>query len=145
MGNLAHILGQRNPVLCVLRQTDTVSEAVRILAARELGALLVTTERGRLAGVFTERDLLRRVMALGRDPEDTPLGDVMTRNPVTASPNDDRETAISKMRRVGCRHLPVVVDGNVIDMLSMRDLLFVEIEERRSEVVQLRAYINGSY
>ena len=53
--------------------------------------------------------------------------------------------AIGKMQAVGCRHLPIVVNGTVLDMLSMRDLLFVEIEERVAEVAQLRQYISGSY
>jgi len=145
MGNLAHILARRNPVLCVLSQTNTVAEAVGILAQRQLGALLVVDERGRLTGIFSERDLLRRVLAEGLEPEDTTLAEVMTPDPITAKPGEEREVAIAKMRRAGCRHLPVTVDGQVIDMLSMRDLLFVELEERQSEVVQLRAYINGSY
>ena len=69
----------------------------------------------------------------------------MTPDPVTASPNEDRLMAIRKMQAVGCRHLPIVANGTVIDMLSMRDLLFVEIEERAAEVEQLRHYISGSY
>jgi len=145
MGNLSHILARRNPVLCVLSQTHSVAEAVHILAERELGALLVINEAGRLTGIFSERDLLRRVIAAGRNPEHTSLAEVMTKNPITATPDENRENAMAKMRSVGCRHLPITVKGEVIDMLSMRDLLFVELQERQSEVVQLRAYISGSY
>jgi len=145
MANLASILGRRNPVLCVLTESNNVEEAATLLAERKLGALLIVDRAGRLTGVFSERDLLRRVVASGRSPKDTLLREVMTRDPVTAAPEDDRRTAIAKMRKAGCRHLPVILQGQVIDMLSMRDLLFVELEERQSEVVQLRAYISGSY
>ena len=145
MRTLTQILQRRSPVLCVLEHTHTVADAVRELAARQLGALLVVDREDRVMGVFSERDLLRRVVAEGRAPEHTALAEVMTPNPVTASPGDERESALLKMQRAGCRHLPVVVDGMVIDMLSMRDLIFVELEERASEVDQLKAYIQGSY
>jgi signal-transduction protein with cAMP-binding, CBS, and nucleotidyltransferase domain len=145
MRTLTQILQRRSPVLCVLEHTHTVADAVQQLAARQLGALLVVDREDRVMGIFSERDLLRRVVAEGRAPEHTALAEVMTRNPVTASPSEDRESALLKMQRAGCRHLPVVVDGMVIDMLSMRDLIFVELEERASEVDQLKAYIQGSY
>jgi CBS domain-containing protein len=145
MRTLAQILQRRSPVLCVLDHTHTVAEAARILSTRRLGALLVVDHEDHFVGVFTERDLLRRVIAEGRVPEHTALAEVMTRNPVTASPDEERDSAMLKMQRAGCRHLPVVADDTVIDMLSMRDLLFVELEERASEVDQLRAYIQGSY
>jgi CBS domain-containing protein len=132
-------------VLCVLEHTQTVAVAARELASRQLGALLVVDREDHVIGVFSERDLLRRVIAEGRAPEHTALIEVMTPNPVTASPGEDRESALLKMQRAGCRHLPVVVDDMVIDMLSMRDLLFVELEERATEVDQLKAYIQGSY
>jgi len=145
MQTLAQSLQRRSPVLCVLDHTRTVADAVAVLAARELGALLVTDRNDRVIGVFSERDLLRRVIAEGRSPEHTALAEVMTPSPVTATPGEARESALRKMQRAGCRHLPVVADGTVIDMLSMRDLLFYELEERASEVDQLRAYIQGSY
>lgn len=145
MRTVCQIMQRRSPVLCVLEHTHTVADAVRELASRQLGALLVVDREDHVLGVFSERDLLRRVIAEGRAPEHTALAEVMTPNPVTATPSEEREAALLKMQRAGCRHLPVVVDGMVIDMLSMRDLLFVELEERASEVDQLKAYIQGSY
>lgn len=146
MGSLARILQRRTPNLCVLSDRQTVTDAVTTLTECKIGALLVVNDRGWLAGVFTERDLMTRVVARRRDPDKTLLGDVMTPDPVTASPEEDRNSAMRKMKAAGCRHLPVVVaNGEVVDMLSMRDLLFVEIAEREAEVVQLRQYIAGSY
>ncbi len=144
MGRLSAILQKRSPVLWILAPDQTVSEAVEILAGRQVGAVPIVAN-GRLIGIFSERDLLRRVVAARRAPEKTRLEEVMTRDPVTAAPDEERRAAIEKMRLVGCRHLPVEVSGEVIDMLSMRDLLFEEIEERRAEVEELRQYVSGSY
>jgi signal-transduction protein with cAMP-binding, CBS, and nucleotidyltransferase domain len=145
MRTLSQILQRRSPVLCVLDHTHTVADAARELASRQLGALLVVDHEDQVVGIFTERDLMRRVVAEGHAPEHTALAEVMTPNPVTAHPDDARQSALVKMQRAGCRHLPIVADGEVIDMLSMRDLLFIELEERAFEVDQLRAYIQGSY
>lgn len=144
MGLIAQILQRRSPVVHTLAPDQMVADAAAVMASREVGAVLVV-ERERLVGVFSERDLLRRVCAAGRSTEKTRLAEVMTPDPVTASPGDSRLVAVAKMRRVGCRHLPVVVDGAIIDMLSMRDLLFVELEERQAEIESLRQYIRGGY
>jgi CBS domain-containing protein len=123
---------------------QTVADAVVCMAERQVGAVPIIAS-GRLVGIFSERDLLRRVIAQGRVPEETLLSDVMTPHPVTALPDESRLLAIDKMRDVGCRHLPVEVDGEVIDMLSMRDLLYAEIEEKSAQVEELRHYVSGSY
>jgi len=144
MGRLVSILQRRSPVVYLLSPDQTVAEAVRVMAENHIGVVPIL-ERDRLVGIFSERDLLRRVIAKGRHLEKTSLGEVMTPDPVTAMPDEDRKSAIQKMQAVGCRHLPIVVHDRVIDMLSMRDLLFVEIEERDQEIAALRGYIHGSY
>jgi CBS domain-containing protein len=144
MGRLVSILQRRSPVVYLLSPEQTVAEAVRVMAENHIGVVPIL-ERDRLVGIFSERDLLRRVIAKGRHLEKTSLGEVMTPDPVTAMPDEDRKSAIQKMQAVGCRHLPIVVHDRVIDMLSMRDLLFVEIEERDQEIAALRGYIHGSY
>jgi len=144
MGLLSQILQTRSRVLYVQDPHQPVAAVVRLMAKQQIGAIPVC-EAGRLVGIFSERDFLRRVAAKRLDPEKTVLAAVMTPHPVTAAPGEDRLTAIQKMQAVGCRHLPIVVNETVIDMLSMRDLLFVEIAEREEEVAQLRHYISGSY
>ncbi len=143
MGLLAQILQRRSPVVHTFALDQTVEAAVSVMASREVGAVLVV-EQDRLVGIFSERDLLRRVCAKGRSLDKTSLREVMTPDPVTASPGESRLIAVAKMQRAGCRHLPVVVDGAIIDMISMRDLLFVELEEREAEIESLRKYIGGS-
>jgi CBS domain-containing protein len=144
MGRLSSILQKRSPVLWVFSPEQTVAEAIRAMAERQVGVVPIVAS-GRLVGIFSERDLLRRVVAKGRDPEKTLLAEVMTPDPVTAAPGEDRITAIDKMQAIGCRHLPIEVNGTVIDMLSMRDLLYQEIQEKAAEVAELRHYVSGSY
>jgi CBS domain-containing protein len=94
-----------------------------------------------LVGVFSERDLMTRVVVDGKDPHATLVGSVMTREVVTAGLDDRVSRCLEKMRGVPCRHLPVVADGRVIAMISMRDLLSDEIEEHVEEIRTLRAYL----
>jgi len=144
MGALAQILHRRSAVLCTASPDQTVRDAARLMTEREIGAILIV-EDGSLVGIFTERDLLRRVVARNRSLDKTRLEEVMTRDPIMATPDEERENAIRKMQQVGCRHLPVVVGETVVDVVSIRDLLFHEMAEREAEVYQLRSYISGSY
>ncbi len=144
MARLAPILQRRSAVVHPLAPDQTVSDAVQAMAEHRVGVVPIV-EAGRLIGIFSERDLVRRVQARGRGLEKTLLREVMTPDPVTARPDEARRSAIQKMQAVGCRHLPIVVSGVVIDMLSMRDLLGVEIEERVQEIEELKGYIHGSY
>ena len=103
-----------------------------------IGAIPVI-EGERLVGILSERDLMTRVMVPGRDPEATPVDEVMTHDVVTATLDEGVETCVEKMRRAGCRHLPVIHEGRVVTMLSMRDLLREEVEEQFEEIRALRA------
>jgi len=144
MGLIAQLLQKRTPVVHIIHPQQPVIDAVALMAARRVGAVPVV-EQGRLVGIFSERDLLRRVVAVGRPSEKTPVSEVMTPDPVTASPSDERAWAVLKMEQIGCRHLPIVQHGALVDMLSIRDLLFGELEERSEAVESLRKYIGGSY
>ena len=142
MDRLSKILQRRSPVVHELVPDASVAEAVAVMFEHRVGIVPVL-EEGRLIGVFSERDLLRRVVGARRALEKTTLREVMTPDPVTATPEEDRPSAIAKMQAVGCRHLPIVAGGHVIDMLSMRDLLTDELAERGEEIDQLKRYIQG--
>lgn len=142
MAHLSELLGKRPAVVNVLAPTDPVAEAVRCMAERRVGAVLVCGD-DRLLGIFSERDLVRRVVSAGHDPARTRLEDVMTPDPVTATPEDTSARAIAKMRVVGCRHLPILQGGRVVDTISIRDLLFRELEARDGDIEELRRYIHG--
>ena len=142
MARLTEILRRRPPVVNVLSPDQTAAEAARLMAAREVGAVLLV-EAGRVVGIFSERDLLRRVVAKGASPDQTPLRAVMTRDPITAGPDEDRMVCVLKMRKIGCRHLPILLDGTLVDTVSIRDLLYDEIDARDGEIEDLKRYIHG--
>ncbi|HEV3385790.1 MAG TPA: CBS domain-containing protein [Gemmata sp.] len=105
----------------------TVDDAISSMREHNVGCLLVT-ETGRVVGIFTERDLLTRVLARGRSL-DEPLRSCMTPNPVTVGPKDPVRTAIRRMQKGGYRHLPVVDDsGRPIGMLSSRRVVHYLVE-----------------
>jgi CBS domain-containing protein len=111
-----------------LPASATVLDAARLMYQHRIGCLPII-EEGRLRGIFTERDALYRVMAVGRDPGITPLSGVMTPHPATVMPETRAVDALRIMRDGGFRHLPVVSEGEVIGMVSLRDFAGVEFEE----------------
>lgn len=104
----------------------SVREATRRMAATRVGSIMITDD-GKLTGIFTERDALVRVIAAGLDPETTTLGQVMTADPITASPEIPLGHALHMMYEGGFRHVPVVEDGRPVGMISARDALGLEI------------------
>ena len=123
---VAAIIADQQPVSA---EADTsVAEAARIMRSRGVGALLIM-EGARLAGIFTERDALFRVIAEGRDPEATRLSEVMTRDPRTISPERPFGHALHIMYEGGFRHVPVVSDGRAIGVVSARDALGPEMRQ----------------
>ncbi len=109
-----------------LAPSASVREAAKLMSENHIGALLVMDE-GRLAGIFTERDALNRVLAEGRDADSTPLSEVMTRDPVTLRPQTAGTQALRLMGEVGFRHLPVVENDEVYGIISLRDFVGVEL------------------
>jgi CBS domain-containing protein len=117
----------------------TVAAAARLMKNQRVGALLVIHE-GRLAGIFTERDALFRVIAEGRDPAATRVGDVMTANPRTIAPDRPFGHALHLMYEGGFRHVPVVDDGRPLGVVSARDALGPDIQQFMAELDK-RAHI----
>lgn len=99
----------------------SVREATRGMDVRNVGAVLVVDQAGALIGIFTERDLLRRVVSQGRDPNETPVSEVMTPKPDTVGPRHLAVEALRLMREGRYRHLPVVDGGQILGILSQRD------------------------
>jgi len=106
----------------------TVADAARLMKTNHIGALLVVDEE-RLAGIFTERDVLFRVVAEGRNPETTLLAEVMTRNPRTIAPDRPFGHALHLMYEGEFRHVPVVEDGRPLGMVSARDALEPDLRQ----------------
>ena len=119
---------------------DTVLEAVRRMDQANTGAVVVL-DGNRLAGIFTERDLMRRVVLRGRDVASTRLSDVMTRDLVFTSPGESGEEAMAKITRHRCRHLPVIDGERLVGVLSIGDLLKEMSDEQSVEIHFLKEYI----
>jgi CBS domain-containing protein len=138
-----HVLAQvvRNRGLVSARPEESALDVASRMKEAQVGAVVVL-DGDVLVGIFSERDLMTRVVVARRDPADTPISAVMTREVVTAELEDRVDACEEKMRRAGCRHLPVMAHGRVVGMISMRDLLRDELEEERHEVRELRAYLH---
>ncbi len=122
---------------------ETVTQVARRMAERNVGAILVT-EEGNLRGIFSERDLMRRVVLGGRDPATTPVAEVMSTDVVTIDDHATLEDAMARMHDHACRHLPVLRGGQLVGFLSMRDLMDYELARKTEELQHMRAYIHGA-
>ena len=107
--------------------TATVREASKLMAEHHIGAVLVMAE-DQLQGIFTERDLLIRVLARDKNPDETEISEVMTRNLVTVLPETTAVDALRLMNEVGFRHLPIVEGGDVHGIISLRDFIGAEFQ-----------------
>ncbi len=121
---------------------QTVAEVAARMAALNVGAVPVI-ENGELRGVFSERDLMRRVVVGGRDPQRTLVGEVMSTSLTKADEQNTTEEAMELMRRCGCRHLPVMRASEVVGFISMRDLMLGELEQKAEEIRHMRNYIQS--
>jgi CBS domain-containing protein len=110
----------RNQKVVVVSSATTVLAGAQLLAQHRIGALPVV-DGGKLVGIFTERDVVTRVVCRGRHPKTTAIGAVMTKNPVTATPKEKFGDALLRMHEGGFRHLPVVEDGRVVGIVSIRN------------------------
>ena len=121
MDDMVSSLMPRSPL--TLRAETNVRDAIATMLDHDIGAILIVDGVGQLVGIFSERDLLVKVAGLCPDYATRPLGDFMTRRPETIRGNDSLAFALHKMDCGGYRHLPVVQDGRLLGMISVRDLL----------------------
>jgi len=131
------------PVVTVDQDADTL-QAARLMAERHVGAVLVVDRAGRPTGMFTERDLMTRVVVQCLAPQDALVRDHMTSDLYVATPDQRIDRIASDMRTRHIRHLPVVEDGRVLGMLSFRDLLYAHLRLAEGELEALTQYIQGN-
>ena len=126
-----------------LSGSSTVLAAALAMTERRIGAILVTAENDLLIGIFTERDLMARIIVPGRDPGSVLLEEVMTSDLVISAPERSVSVVAQELQDRHIRHIPIVVDGHVVGILSLRDLLRAHLEVKKEEVDRLKAYIQG--
>lgn len=129
-------------LLCV-DVNQSVLEVARFMVDHNIGAVPVLRQ-GELAGIFSERDLMNRIVAEGRDPAHTMVFEVMTPDPFIVSPEETIENCMAMMRQQSFRHLVVCRGRELKGLLSMRDILLHGLVERDGEVQMMRAYIAQS-
>jgi CBS domain-containing protein len=125
-----------------LRASASVLEAAEFMAQRRIGAVCVLDEKGRLMGVFSERDLLNRVIVPRHDPAALTLGDIASPLRAVIRCDETPHQALERMEQIGTRHLPVVDGERWVGMLSIRDLLRVQLSEQGDELKLLHEYIS---
>jgi CBS domain-containing protein len=126
-----------------VKATETVYRAIQLMADRRIGAVLVV-ERGIVVGIFTERDYIMRVEVEGRAARETPLRDVMTEEMYTVTTGTSIEHCLALMIRYRLRHLPVVEDGNLMGIISMRDAVAAVLEAQGVDMQGIDNYTLAS-
>lgn len=133
----------KNQVTVSAEMHQTVLEVAAMMVNRNIGAVPVLKD-GRLVGIFSERDLMSRVVVAGKDPAQTSVSEVMTEDPLTVEPKDSLETCMTLMRRHGFRHLPVCEGRDLKGVVSLRDILLHDLDEKDDEVRMMRAYLHSA-
>jgi CBS domain-containing protein len=133
----------RNQEIYCAQLEQTVLEVAQAMVERNIGAVPVLKD-GELVGIFSERDLMKRVVVAGLNPGTVRVGDVMTEDPLTVSPREEVENCMQLMRRHGFRHLPIC-DGKALKgVVSLRDIMLHDLNEKDHEVRMMRAYIQAT-
>ncbi len=130
----------RSGFLFMVPQDAVVTEAVRMMATHNIG-IVIAMDGAHPTGVFSERDVVRRVVDCGLEPALTPIRDVMTTGIITADADEDYQAAMWKMDQANIRHLLVVSEGRLLSMISIRDLIRVDMADKSEELRYLREYL----
>ncbi len=121
------------PVITI-RPDETVAAAIQKLVEHDRGSISVCNEKGELVGIITERDIIRKCLMRSDSLSGIKIEDVMTKEVAIGTPEDDLDYAISVMKQKKIRHLPIVDSQKVVGMVSMRDLLDVQLSETKAEI-----------
>jgi CBS domain-containing protein len=122
---------------------QTVLEVAKAMVERNIGAVPVL-EDGALVGILSERDLMKRIVAEGRDPGKTRVSEIMTGEPHTVGPQEDLEACMMVMSQHGFRHLPICDGKRLVGLVSLRDIMLHGLNEKDHEVRMMRAYIHST-
>jgi CBS domain-containing protein len=144
MSTVSEILENKGGMVLSVDITETVFDAINLMAQVNIGAILVQKE-GTISGIFTERDYLQKIALKQLSSQETIVGDVMTSPVISADPDDTIQKCMETMTTCRCRHLPVVEDGKLLGIVSIGDLVKKMLDEKQEEVEQLNQYITGTY
>ena len=143
MNSVKMLLKTKPTEFCFISPQAKIIEALRMMADRNVGALMVM-EEGRLVGIFSERDYARKVALMGRTSVDTPVADIMVTPVLTVNLQQNREDCMALMTTKRVRHLPVLDDeGHVVGILSIGDLVKDALLEQETTIQHLESYVNS--
>ena len=136
--------GEQHSTLYYLTPDHTVMDALKLMAKQNIGAVLVV-EKGMLVGIFSERDYARRGNVTGEICEKRQLRDLMTKRVFFIDPDKTMEDCMSLMSHKHIRHLPVMRDGQLLGMITIRDVVNTLVSEQENRIRELESYISGGY
>ena len=135
-------LSQKSGAVISVTPAEPVQRALELMKTNRVRSVLVL-EEGRLAGIITQGDCAIRVLLEGRDARTTPVGEIMTRDPLTVRPEDPLEACMGLMANRNFRHLPVLDGGRVVGVVSIGDIVKDMIRQLGAQVSFLETYIKG--
>ena len=138
------LLERKGSVVRAVAPGFTIAEAVAEMNGHRIGCVLVM-DGPKLVGIFTERDVLQRVVGAGLDSQRSHVADVMSPDPITITPATTVDEVMSLFTDRRCRHLPVVEFGRVVGLISIGDVTRWMVEEHRAEAEHLKNYISGGF
>ena len=142
MRKAKELLNKRDQVLWSLRAQDSVYDALQVLATHNIGAIVVM-DGDKMVGILSERDYTRKIALTGRNSRETAVSEIMTYAVLSVTPDTDVKDCMALMSQKRIRHLPVVQDGKVLGMLSIRDIMDDIIADHELTISQLQSFINS--
>ena len=142
--NVAAILRHKGRAVTTARPTTTVLEVADKLAAKRIGAILIVGARGEIAGIVSERDIIRALSVRGPDCLTEPVSETMTKHVVTCEETDTLDELMAMMTARRFRHLPVMADGALVGIISIGDVVKHHVSEVEMEATAMREYIRHS-
>ena len=142
MKPIVELLHKRDSSVYKVAPGVTVFDGLKVLSDYGVGAILVM-EDDKLVGVFSERDYTRKIALMGLNSRETPVSDIMTRDVITVGPQSRTRECMALMSQHKIRHLPVVDKGEVLGMISIRDIMDDIIADHEQTIAQLQTYISS--
>ena len=139
------ILSGKSAQVITIDPLASLADAAAALAAYDIGAVVVSSNEREVAGILSERDIVRRIASEGHAALERQVADVMTRDVTTCGRSTSTDELVTTMTQERIRHLPVVEDGALIGIVSIGDIVKWRMEELAEEAHQLEAYVTGTY
>lgn len=140
---LSDVLDSKGWETVVTNETVTVTEAVKTMCDKHVGAVVITDAKGEIAGILTERDILRRYAEYGSKLGELRVSKIMTRDVKTAGPDASVDQVLNTMTNKRFRHMPVVRGGKLVGIISIGDMVKALLQDKMQEAESLRQYITS--